>query len=131
MFNIKQKLEDIYKTVKSMSYQLDTNYFTKLDRVEKMVLTIDDNTKWTRSKASYMRTIEDQQQTIKMLTEVLCNKFEHGLFIVSIGGEFPMVIRDGKRLDDELTTGISISWSTDNSIPDIHISQCSTTGDDT
>lgn len=131
MFNIKQKFEDIYKTVKSVSYRLDTDYHTKLDKVEKMVSTIDDNTKWTRSKDSYMRTIEDQQQTIKMLTEALCNKFDHGFFIVSSKGELPMIIRDGKRLDDEFTTRISITWNTDSSVPDIHISQCSDTGNDT
>lgn len=42
MFNIKQKFEDIYKTVKSVSYRLDTDYHTKLDKVEKMVSTINE-----------------------------------------------------------------------------------------
>ena len=66
--------------------------------------------------------IESQQKTIKTLTDALCNKYEHGLFIYSEDGKMPMVIRNGKLMTDRLTQSFSIDW-TPGEMPNINIEQ--------
>lgn len=111
----------IFNSVSSMSKRL-------ID-IENKVSQFNESVKYIKDTSPYKRTIESQQRTIKILTEALCNKFSNGFFIVSDGGEFPMVIRNGKELTDDLTTSISIKWDINN-CPDIDISQSSITSID-
>jgi hypothetical protein len=60
---------------------------------------------------SQLRTIESQQRTIEQLTNVLKDKYEHGLLIVGEEGRLPMVIRNGKVLTDETTSYVAVSWT--------------------
>ena len=66
--------------------------------------------------------IESQQKTIKTLTDALCNKYEHGLFVYSEDGKVPMVIRNGKPMTDSLTQSFSIDWTL-GEMPNINIEQ--------
>lgn len=68
------------------------------------------------------KTIESQQRTIEQLTNALRDKYEHGLFIVSEDGRIPMVIRNGKKVTNELTSYFSIDWNI-GEIPAITIEQ--------
>ena len=68
------------------------------------------------------KTIESQQKTIEQLTDALCDKYKHGLFIFSEDGKIPKVIRNGKELTNDLTTGFSISWDR-GEFPDIRFEQ--------
>lgn len=74
-------------------------------------------------------TIISQQRTIEQLTNALCNKYEHGLFIFGEDGKIPMVIRNGKELTNNMTTSFSIDWCP-GEIPEIHINQLATTHHD-
>ena len=56
------------------------------------------------------------------LTDALCNKYEHGLFVYSEDGKMPMVIRNGKPMTDSLTQSFSIDW-TPGEMPNINIEQ--------
>lgn len=103
--------------------------FNTVSSIENKVSQYNESVKYIKDTSPYKRTIESQQRTIKILTEALCNKFSNGFFIVSDGGEFPRVIRNGKELTDDLTTSISIKWDINN-CPDIDISQSSITSID-
>lgn len=73
--------------------------------------------------------IDSQQKTIKTLTDALCDKYEHGLFIYSEDCKIPMVIRNGKILTNNLTDSFSIDW-TPGEVPYIKIEQCAGTFED-
>ena len=111
----------IFNSVSSMSKRL-------ID-IENKLSQYNESVKYIKDTSPYKHTIESQQRTIKILTEALCNKVSNGFFIVSDGGEFPMVIRNGMKLTDDLTTSISIKWDINN-YPDIDISQSSVTSID-
>ena len=88
---------------------------------------IKDKVKYTSNNKEYLENkvtgiIESQQKTIKTLTDALCNKYEHGLFIYSEDGKMPMVIRNGKPMTDRLTQSFSIDW-TPGEMPNINIEQ--------
>ncbi len=73
--------------------------------------------------------IKSQQRTIEALTNALCDKYSHGLFIYSEDGKVPMVIRNGKELTNDMTTEFSISWCP-GEIPSIQIEQIAATSRD-
>lgn len=73
--------------------------------------------------------VESQQRTIETLTNALCDKYQHGLFVYSEDGKIPMVIRNGKKLTDDLTTEFSICWCP-GEIPTIQIEQVAATSRD-
>lgn len=88
---------------------------------------IKDKVKYTSNNKEYLENkvtgiIESQQKTIKTLTDALCNKYEHGLFVYSEDGKMPMVIRNGKPMTDSLTQSFSIDW-TPGEMPNINIEQ--------
>ena len=73
--------------------------------------------------------VKSQQRTIEALTNALCDKYSHGLFIYSEDGKVPMVIRNGKELTNDMTTEFSISWCP-GEIPSIQIEQVAATSRD-
>lgn len=73
--------------------------------------------------------VKSQQRTIEALTNALCDKYSHGLFIYSEDGKVPMVIRNGKELTNDMTTEFSISWCP-GEIPNIQIEQVAATSRD-
>lgn len=70
--------------------------------------------------------VKSQQKTIETLTDALCDKYNHGVFVYSEDGKMPMVIRNGKKMTDDLTTEFSISWCP-GELPNIQIEQCAST----
>ncbi len=77
-------------------------------------------------RSKYIDTIASQQRTIEALTNALCDKYKHGLFIYSEDGKIPMVIRNGKELINGMTTEFSICWCP-GEVPNIQIEQCAAT----
>ena len=73
--------------------------------------------------------IESQQRTIDVLTNALCDKYNHGLFIYSEDGKLPMVIRNGKELTNDMTNQFSICWCPGET-PYIQIKQIAATHHD-
>lgn len=55
--------------------------------------------------------IEMQNKTIENLANILCNKYEHGLFVMSNDGEIPTVIKDGKVITSNKVSSFSVDWS--------------------
>lgn len=94
--------------------------FRNFEDVSERVKYISNNKEYLENEVTGI--IESQQKTIKTLTDALCNKYEHGLFIYSEDGKIPMVIRNGKHITDELTRSFSIDWII-GEIPNINIEQ--------
>lgn len=94
--------------------------FRDIEDVKERVKYISNNKEYLEIKVTGI--IESQQKTIKTLTDALCNKYEHGLFIYSEDGKMPMVIRNGKQMTDSLTQSFSIDW-TPGEMPNINIEQ--------
>lgn len=94
--------------------------FSNIEEIKERVTYISNNKEYLENKVTGI--IESQQKTIKTLTDALCNKYEHGLFVYSEDGKMPMVIRNGKPMTDSLTQSFSIDW-TPGEIPNINIEQ--------
>lgn len=94
--------------------------FRNIEEIKERVRYISNNEEYLENKVTGI--IESQQKTIKTLTDALCNKYEHGLFIYSEDGRMPMVIRNGKPMADRLTQSFSINW-TPGEMPNINIEQ--------
>lgn len=94
--------------------------FRDIEDIKDRVKYISNNKGYLENKVTGI--IESQQKTIKTLTDALCNKYEHGLFIYSEDGKLPMVIRNGKPMIDKLTQSFSIDW-TPGEMPNINIEQ--------
>lgn len=77
-------------------------------------------------RSKYIDTIVSQQRTVEALTNALCDKYNHGLFIYSEDGNVPMVIRNGKELTNDMTTEFSICWCPGEA-PSIQIEQVAAT----
>lgn len=97
-----------------------TRGFRNIEEIKERVTYISNNKEYLENKVTGI--IESQQKTIKTLTDALCNKYEHGLFVYSEDGKMPMVIRNGKPMTDSLTQSFSIDW-TPGEIPNINIEQ--------
>ena len=94
--------------------------FRNFEDVSERVKYISNNKEYLENEVTGI--IESQQKTIKTLTDALCNKYEHGLFVYSEDGKIPMVIRNGKLMTDKLTQSFSIDWIP-GEIPNINIEQ--------
>lgn len=94
--------------------------FRNIEEINERVKYISNNKEYLENKVTGI--IESQQKTIKTLTDALCNKYEHGLFVYSKDGKMPMVIRNGKPMTDSLTQSFSIDW-TPGEMPNINIEQ--------
>lgn len=101
--------------------------FRDIEKTNERVKYISNNKEYLENKVTGI--IESQQKTIKTLTDALCNKYEHGLFVFSEDGKIPMVIRNGKLMTDKLTQSFSIDW-TPGQIPNINIEQVAGTWED-
>ena len=97
-----------------------TRGFRNIEEIKERVTYISNNKEYLENKVTGI--IESQQKTIKTLTDALCNKYEHGLFVYSEDGKMPMVIRNGKPMTDSLTQSFSIDW-TPGEMPNINIEQ--------
>ena len=115
IYNIKDIVSDIQEKIIYM-----TRTFKNIEEIKDKVLYVSNNKKYLENKVTGI--IESQQKTIKTLTDALCNKYEHGLFVYSEDGKIPMVIRNGKPMTDELTQSFSIDW-TPGEMPNINIEQ--------
>lgn len=115
IYNIKDIVSDIQEKVMYMARR-----FKNIEETNERVKYISDNKNYLEGKVTGI--IESQQKTIKTLTDALCNKYEHGLFVYSEDGKIPMVIRNGKLMTDKLTQSFSIDW-TPGKIPNINIEQ--------
>ena len=94
--------------------------FRNIEEIKERVTYISNNKEYLENKVTGIS--ESQQKTIKTLTDALCNKYEHGLFVYSEDGKMPMVIRNGKPMTDRLTQSFSIDW-TPGEMPNINIEQ--------
>lgn len=57
------------------------------------------------------KTIEAQQKVISQLMDMLCNKYEHGLFVMSNDTEMPTVIKDGKIITENKVSSFRVDWA--------------------
>lgn len=55
--------------------------------------------------------IEMQNKSIENLTNLLCNKYEHGLFVMTNDEEMPTVIKDGKFITNNKVSSFNVNWS--------------------
>ena len=101
--------------------------FRNIEEFKERVKYISNNKEYLENKVTGI--IESQQKTIKTLTDALCNKYEHGLFVYSEDGKMPMVIRNGNPMTDSLTQSFSIEWIP-GEMPNINIEQVAGTWED-
>ena len=121
---IKNYLRMIKETVDATEFTVkNRNYSSQLDSIHDRIISL-------------QRTVEREKNdkeklyvTLKALSNALCDKYEHGLFIFSEDGKIPMVIRNGKELTNDMTTSFNIDWCP-GEIPEIHIDQCAATRHD-
>ena len=55
--------------------------------------------------------IKNQNKTFENLVNILCGKYEHGLFIMSNDGNMPTIIKDGKVITGNKISSFSVDWS--------------------
>lgn len=117
-------IERLDKIKDEMLVIRDNSFYSK-ENIRNLIKAVDEvkqSVRWCNPESAHARTIEEQQNIIRMLTEALTEKYKHGLFICSKNGEYPLVIRDGKELVDDLTSSFSITWNYDE-CPNIEIVQ--------
>ena len=102
---------------------------TQTGFLDSMCNDIHYDVRWIKTKTNEMpevtrmeKTIESQQQTIEVLTKVLQDKYENGLFVYSQDGKMPIVIRNGQVLTHKFVRAVDISWDCE-SYPEINISE--------
>lgn len=132
---------EYFKRVSNQLCELNSNISmneikvnNKLDAIDNCISNISDKVKWQSDENTYLKSnikniVSSQQRTIEQLTKALCNKYDHGLFIFSEDGKIPMVIRNGKKLTNDMTTSFNIDWCP-GEVPDIHIDQLAATHHD-
>ena len=103
----KEEIHNINDVVSNI--QDKVMYMANIEEIKERVTYISNNKEYLENKVTGI--IESQQKTIKTLTDALCNKYEHGLFVYSEDGKMPMVIRNGKPMTDSLTQSFSIDWT--------------------
>ena len=102
------------------------NYEIGLEKIHNENKQIYDKVRCLPDFEKRNKMIESQQRTIEALTNALCDKYNHGLFIYSEDGNVPMVIRNGKELTNDMTTEFSICWCPGEA-PNIQIEQIAAT----
>ena len=58
-----------------------------------------------------VEAIEMQNKTIENLVNILCGKYEHGLFVMTNDCGNPTVIKDGKIITSNKVSSFSVDWS--------------------
>ena len=130
MFGINKKIEDAEFRIRK---QIGRVLNSVNDRAETLLREINASYRQIRDivgDSKYLKdTVKSQQKTIETLTDALCDKYNHGVFVYSEDGKMPVVIRNGKKMTDDLTTEFSISWCP-GELPNIQIEQCASTSYD-
>lgn len=112
LFGKSKKIEDaefrIKKQIKGVLCSLN-------DRAEMLLNAIydikDDVKNKDKNHKDITNIIESQQKTIDALTNALCEKYERGFFVYLDETNCPVVINNGKRITNEITTSLSIDWA--------------------
>ena len=119
---LKEEISNINDIVSNIQDKVSymVREFINIEEFKQRVKYISNNKEYLENKVTGI--IESQQKTIKTLTDALCNKYEHGLFVYSEDGKMPMVIRNGKPMTDSLTQSFSIEWIP-GEMPNINIEQ--------
>ena len=130
LFDKNKKLDDIEFRIRK---QISGVLSSLNDRAETLLRELNAGYRQIREMISDNKhteeLVESQQRTIEALTNALCDKYEHGLFIYSEDGKIPTVIRNGKELTDDLTQEFSINWCI-GGFPNINIEQIAGTHKD-
>ena len=130
MFGINKKIEDAEFRIRK---QIGGVLNSVNDRAETLLREINASYRQIRDIVGDSKCLKDvvksQQKTIETLTDALCDKYNHGVFVYSEDGKMPVVIRNGKKMTDDLTTEFSISWCP-GELPNIQIEQCASTSYD-
>lgn len=130
MFGINKKIEDAEFRIRK---QIGGVLNSVNDRAETLLREINASYRQIRDivgDSKYLKDmVKSQQKTIETLTDALCDKYNHGVFVYSEDGKMPVVIRNGKKMIDDLTTEFSISWCP-GEIPSIQIEQVAATSRD-
>ena len=100
MFGINKKIEDaefrIRKQVNGVLNSVNNRAETLLREINAGYRQIKDIV----GDGKYLKDmVKSQQKTIETLTNALCDKYNHGVFVYSEDGKMPMVIRNGKKND--------------------------------
>lgn len=120
MFKKKQK-EELNNIYNELVYMLN-NIISIDNNIIGFENEIKQVNQYIRDKRDEDSIIKSQQRTIEALTNALCDKYKHGLFVYSEDGKIPMVIRNGKPIIDKLTESFDITWNV-GGFPDIRITQ--------
>ena len=125
----KKLLNKINDRLDKFESNIKANYEIGLEKIYNEHKQIYDKVRYLPDFEKRNKTIESQQRTIEALTNALCDKYNHGLFIYSEDGELPMVIRNGKELTNDMTTEFTICWCP-GEVPNIQIEQIAATHHD-
>lgn len=122
----KKLLNKINDRIDKFESNTKANYEIGLEKIYNEHKQIYDKVRYLPDFEKRNKTIESQQRTIEALTNALCDKYNHGLFIYSEDGDVPMVIRNGKELTNDMTSQFSICWCPGEA-PNIQIEQIAAT----
>lgn len=130
LFGKNKKLDDAEFRIRKQVSDVLSSLNDRTEMLFNAIYDIKDDVKnKDRTHKDTSNIIESQQRTIEALTNALCDKYSHGLFIYSEDGNVPMVIRNGKELTNDMMTEFSISWCP-GEIPSIQIKQVAATSRD-
>lgn len=130
LFGKSKKLDDAEFRIRKQVSGVLSSLSDKAEMLLNAIYDIKDDVKnKDRIHKDTSNIIESQQRTIEALTNALCDKYNHGVFVYSEDGKMPVVIRNGKKMTDDLTTEFSISWCP-GELPNIQIEQCASTSYD-
>lgn len=112
LFGKSKKLEDAEFRIRK---QISGVLSSLTDRAEMLLNAIydikDDINNKDRTHKDTSNIIESQQRTIEALTNALCEKYERGFFVYLDETNCPVVINNGKRITNEITTSLNIDWA--------------------
>lgn len=114
-----KKLDNIYNIATERNRRYDDNFIYVSDSVMNLEKAI---SLCTKTNEALEKIISSQEETIKQLTDVLCDKHKNGFFVYSNGSKCPIVINNGKCITDEITTSLSINWVC-GELPNISVEQ--------
>ena len=122
----KKLLNKINDRLDKFESNTKANYEIGLEKIYNEYKQLYDKVRYLPDFKKQNKIIESQQRTIEALTNALCDKYNHGLFIYSEDGDVPMVIRNGKELTNDMTSQFSICWCPGEA-PNIQIEQIAAT----
>lgn len=118
----KKILKNIEQSIELLFAQKENQYANLCEKIKEAQSTQIERTKEINK---LQKVISSQQETIRALSNALCDKYKHGLFVYSENFDIFTIIRNGVELvkRDDMISEVTLRWR-QGEAPYIDIEQC-------